>query len=283
MHRASFDLAPDPVKRRSAVDRVSLGYAPRGVDELDDISGMPGRRPGLLTVILWAVLTSAVVSIGLAYAQHFVPLPGLEATATDVPAPELSAISEVAARRLADAHGLQLVVGESRESDDVPEGDVIEQSPAVGEPVAPGGSVTVILSSGPPLVTIPDIHRRTLADGRVALETVGLVPGEVTEGEGEPGTVVATDPAAGERVARGTVIAITAAPEAPPGIEVPDLSTMRAHEARQAIEAAGLTVGRVRRRYDDRRGPDVVLSQEPAAGTRVEPGSEVSFIANEGV
>ncbi len=252
------------------------------MDELDDIRGMPGRRPGIFTVILWAIVTSAAVSIGIAYAQHFVALPGLEPP--DVQAPDLTAISEVAARRLADAYGLQLEVGESQQSEEVPEGQVIEQSPAAGTSIHPGGSITVTLSSGPPLVEVPDVRRRSVDDARVALETLGLSLGEVSEGEGgEPGKVISSDPAAGERVTRGTPIAITAAPEAPPGVEVPDLSQMRAHEARQAIEAAGLTVGRVRRRYDDRRGPNVVLSQEPDAGTRVEPGSEVSFIANEGV
>ncbi len=141
-----------------------------------------------------------------------------------------------------------------------------------------------MLSSGPPLVPVPDLRRRSVDGARSTLEALGLAVGDVSEGEGgEPGKIISTTPAAGEEVAPGTAIAIVAAPEEPPGVAVPDLSRMRAYEARRAIEEAGLTVGRVRRRYDDRRGPNVVLSQEPDAGTRVEPGSEVSFIANEGV
>jgi serine/threonine-protein kinase len=252
------------------------------MSEIDDIGGMPGRRPGLMTVILWAVVTSAAVSIAVAYAQHFVTLPGLEPQ--EVAAPDLTEVSEVAARRLADAHGLSLTVGESRESEDVAEGDVIEQSPGIGEMLPPGGSITVVLSSGPPLVVVPDVRRRTVDEARTTLEALGLAVGTVSEGEGpEPGKIIETDPAAGQSVAPGTAIAITAAPETPPGIPVPDLSDMRAYEARRAIEDAGLEVGRVRRRYDDRRGPNVILSQDPEPGTRVEEGSEVSFVANEGV
>jgi serine/threonine-protein kinase len=85
------------------------------------------------------------------------------------------------------------------------------------------------------------------------------------------------------RVARGATIAITANPETPPGIAVPDLTNLRLGEARRLLQEAGLEAGRVRRRWDDRRGPDVVLSQEPAAGERVEAGTAIEITANEGV
>jgi len=251
------------------------------MDERDSIGGMPGRRPGFATVILWAIVTSAAVSVGIAYAQHFVDLPGLEPAAE--PAPDLTAISVEAARRLTDAHGLVLATGEARESAEVPEGDVVDQTPDIGQLVAPGGTITVVLSSGPALVEVPDLRRRSVDDARATLERLGLVVGTVSEGEGEPGMVVASDPPAGEEVAPGSAIALTAAPEAPPGVDVPDLTGMRLSEARTALEEAGLGVGRVRRRYDDRRGPNRVLSQEPDPGTRVEPGTEIEIIANEGV
>ena len=66
------------------------------------------------------------------------------------------------------------------------------------------------------------------------------------------------------------------------GIEVPKLVGMPFGKAKKAIEAAGLTVGKVRETFDDYKDPWVVLSQAPEPGTRVAKGASIDLVRNEG-
>ena len=84
-------------------------------------------------------------------------------------------------------------------------GIAIAQSPAAGTPIADGSTVRVVLSAGPPPVSVPDVVGRPSAAAESALANTGLrygvtlvaAPGS-TAGYGD-----ATVPAAGrDRAAR---------------------------------------------------------------------------------
>ena len=80
-------------------------------------------------------------------------------------------------------------VGERREpSTTVAEGEVIGTDPPNGFPVSAGLEVFVIISSGPPPVTIPDVQGLLFDTGRLAVERAGLVIGTVTFEGVEPGS-----------------------------------------------------------------------------------------------
>ena len=80
-------------------------------------------------------------------------------------------------------------VAERREpSSEVPEGEIIDTEPAHGFPVSAGLEVFIIISDGPPLVTIPDVQGLLFDTGRLAIEREGLVIGTVTFETVEPGS-----------------------------------------------------------------------------------------------
>ena len=80
-------------------------------------------------------------------------------------------------------------VAERREpSSDVPEGEIIDTDPPHGFPVSAGLEVFIIISDGPPLVTIPDVQGLLFDTGRLAIEREGLVIGTVTFETVEPGS-----------------------------------------------------------------------------------------------
>ena len=80
-------------------------------------------------------------------------------------------------------------VAERREpSSDVPEGEIIDTDPPQGYPVSAGLEVFVIISDGPPLVTIPDVQGLLFDTGRLAIEREGLLVGTVTFEPVEPGS-----------------------------------------------------------------------------------------------
>lgn len=120
----------------------------------------------------------------------------------------------VAGSSLADARaaieGAALTVGDTREevSETVPAGDVISQSPADGT-LFRGDAVTLVVSSGPPLVTVPNVQGKQLADARAELEGRGFKVAVQEVLGGFFGTVRSTDPAAGQSIPKGSTITVT--------------------------------------------------------------------------
>ncbi len=104
------------------------------------------------------------------------------------------------------AEGLVAAV-EPRFSDDVAEGVVIATDPGASAEVARDSTVTVVVSQGPDLVTVPDVSGvATLAEAVAAMEGAGLVAGGVRGPA--VGTPSGTDPGAGQEVRRGSEVDI---------------------------------------------------------------------------
>ncbi|MDP8954239.1 MAG: PASTA domain-containing protein [Actinomycetota bacterium] len=94
----------------------------------------------------------------------------------------------------------------TRFDDEVDQGLVIGTDPGGGASVERGASVTVVVSKGRDLVTVPDIVGKTLDEVNKALEDAGLQPGDASgKAKGRP---FATDPEAGSQVERGTTVDI---------------------------------------------------------------------------
>jgi beta-lactam-binding protein with PASTA domain len=95
----------------------------------------------------------------------------------------------------------------------VPKGEIYRQEPAAGETVARGDTVTFWVSSGPPMVTVPDVVGRSSGDATAALEAEGLVVSiDYVAGWGTyPGDVTEQDPVAGSRLRKGDEVVIKVA------------------------------------------------------------------------
>ena len=96
--------------------------------------------------------------------------------------------------------GADLELGEQTEapSDEVDEGLIFEQQPAAGAAVEPGSEVSVTVSSGPELSTVPNVVGLTAEQAQAELWNAYFDSTVVTVPNNEPeGTVVSTDPPAG--------------------------------------------------------------------------------------
>jgi serine/threonine-protein kinase len=95
----------------------------------------------------------------------------------------------------------------------VPKGEIYRQEPVAGETVTRGDTVTFWVSSGPPVVTVPDVVGRSSGDATAALEAEGFVVSiDFVAGWGEfPGDVVEQDPLAGTRLRKGDEVVIKVA------------------------------------------------------------------------
>jgi beta-lactam-binding protein with PASTA domain/tRNA A-37 threonylcarbamoyl transferase component Bud32 len=91
-------------------------------------------------------------------------------------------------------------------SDTVEKGRVIRVEPGEGEQAPRDSEVSVVVSRGPDLVTIPDVGGMSLEEAVAAIEGAGLTVGDAFgPANGRP---FATDPEAGTQVKRGATVDI---------------------------------------------------------------------------
>ncbi|MET4076946.1 Stk1 family PASTA domain-containing Ser/Thr kinase [Janibacter sp. UYMM211] len=90
----------------------------------------------------------------------------------------------------------------------VPKGSVVSQDPASGGTGVRGDTVTLAVSKGPVMVTIPDVEGKSETDATTALEGAGLAV-KVQRFFGSPlDQVRATSPRAGTSVPKGSTVTI---------------------------------------------------------------------------
>ena len=183
---------------------------------------------------------------------------------------------EVAVRRL-DSAGFQVEVSR-RQSDEVPEGEVIQTDPRPGATVQQGSEVTLIVSSGPRMVNMPPLIglQRNVAEARLEARNLEF---EVTEREDEApaGEVIEQRPAPGQRIAVGTVVQLVVSS----GVEqvtVPDLIGQLRPDAVSGLRGLGLVPQVTEQEVTDRSQQNVVVQQSPGGGTAVDAGSTVGLV-----
>jgi serine/threonine-protein kinase len=123
--------------------------------------------------------------------------------------PDVTGLSQVdATQRLANA-GFR-VAATSEASTDVPAGQVIRTQPGTGTQAAKDSTVTLVISSGPRQVTIPDVVGQSEASATSNLEGAGLKVSVVTvTSPGSAGRVISQTPGGGSRANAGSTVTIT--------------------------------------------------------------------------
>jgi eukaryotic-like serine/threonine-protein kinase len=121
-----------------------------------------------------------------------------------VAVPSLSGSTCAGATTALGAVGLVAQCQKEYTTSGVPTGQVVSWTPNGNVPQ--GTTVTVQISEGPPLVTVPDVTHDSVSAAINALEQVGLVPG--TDQGSLVGKVFATNPAAGASVPEGTTVTL---------------------------------------------------------------------------
>jgi serine/threonine-protein kinase len=86
----------------------------------------------------------------------------------------------------------------------VPAGSVISTTPGAGD-VEPGTTITVVVSLGPVIVSVPDVTGESVAQAQQDLANVGLKVGNIY-GPHDGRSVFSTSPSAGARVPQGTAV-----------------------------------------------------------------------------
>lgn len=131
---------------------------------------------------------------------------------------------------------------------------------------------------------VPDVTGQTAQQAEATLKSAGYTIGTTTEvydDSTDEGRVMSTDPPAGTTAEKGSAINLNIS-KGKGQVEVPDLNGMNADQAKQALTKAGLTASQGTAVASDEVAKDKVATQDPAAGTKVEKGSTVTFSLSSG-
>jgi eukaryotic-like serine/threonine-protein kinase len=236
--------------------------------------GPPRRRrpiwPWVLSILL---LLAAGAAAWFAYTKI---QDQLDANAP-VAVPQVAGIEESLA--VDKIRGAGLVPQVARDfSDDVPKGEVIDQSPAAGERVAKHSNVDITVSKGKETVTVPSVIGKNRDDAISTLVNAGLDPRAFPVASSRPvDTVTGQDPPAGKVVEKGSHVRINYS-SGPAEVDVPSVIGLQFAQASSALQAQGFAVARTN--VDSERPKGEVVDQSPS--DRAQKGATITLSVSKG-
>jgi len=163
-------------------------------------------------------------------------------------------------------------------SDTVPRGQVIDTNPPANSQVPLGSGLTVILSSGPAQVRVPDESGKTRDDAVADLSSLGLQPTTRSQSSDtvDSGTVISTDPSSGTTVAKGSSITVIVSSGSAP-VTMPQVKGKSETDAQSQLVDLGLKVVTQDVAVTDPAQDGVVQAQSPDPGTKLKKGDTVTL------
>jgi serine/threonine-protein kinase len=161
-------------------------------------------------------------------------------------------------------------------SNDFDKGTVMSQTPTGGAQAEPNSAVTLCLSKGVQMVTIPaNITDMTPDEAEQALKDLGFDVQRVDQANAEvdEGNVIGTSPEAGKRAAKGSTVKLYIS-TGPEQVQVPDVRGKQVDEATSILQDKGFNVEVTEVDYPDAR-EGTVLEQDPRENSTVDAGSTV--------
>jgi len=173
------------------------------------------------------------------------------------------------------ALGLDVRVVEVNSEEEV--GDVTGQQPAAGVSVLEGTTVRINVSKGPRPVRVPNVVGLPYPQAESELQRAGFGVTRVDVASDLPeSSVVDQDPDPDTESSRGTTVTLEVS-RGPDFVAVPDVTLEDVTIARQTLEREGFTVREELEDTTDPQSEGIVLAQDPAGGSRAEPGSLVTL------
>lgn len=154
-------------------------------------------------------------------------------------------------------------------------GQVLEQKPEGGVRAARGSEVAIVVGTAEPRLAVPDVVGQPLRDAKTVLENAGFVAGKIDPANAPvQNKVLKQSPNAGAEAERGAAVDLVV--EIPvETAKVPAVEKLPLGEAKKAIAASGLTVGKIT--PDGAGDEQIVIAQSPKAGTEVERKAAVDL------
>lgn len=275
---------PASLPRRRAKRGFSWGPVAAAFAIVTLVAGLTLASPSLVKLFLTPARSNSLSSP--------TPVPAPTPPPTSVPTaaalalvPGVTGMLPMDARLLIEGQGLVYREDPREDSNDVPEGRVLRQTPPPGRSASQGSAVTVTISLGPAMVRVPAVTELNVVQAESRLKDVGLKASfrEAWSATVPAGMVFQQEPAPGALISRGSPVTLTAS-KGKEKVAVPNVVGLSEDKAQRAIQQAGLR----NFLYVNYQGHDVlpdsalvkvcvgcVLSVTPSPGEMVELGTEI--------
>ena len=232
-----------------------------------DPSKEPPQRHKATYVLLALAVIAALVLVGLAGKAM---LGGSTAAAT-VTVPSVVNLTQNQAVTSLQSAGFVPQVSTAASSA-VPKGSVIIQNPQAGAQRPRKSTVKITVSTGPGQVPVPDVTGFTTASAQAAIQTAGLVVGQVVsvdDSSVNKGNVISTVPAANSTVAAGSTVVLKVASGK---VKVPNVVGSNRSDAQQTLTNARLTYTT---QFVDSSLPEGTVLGQTHTGEIVDTGTQI--------
>ncbi|MEU0389559.1 Stk1 family PASTA domain-containing Ser/Thr kinase [Streptomyces chartreusis] len=191
-------------------------------------------------------------------------------------APNFVGETQQNARKLADNADLKLTFSK-KPCENQTKGNICDQDPKAGTDVQKGDTISLVVSTGAPKVTVPDVTGLTYEKAKASLEDKGFVVDQKTEeSDRTPGVVIKQDPKGDTDQEKGSTITLTVAKEAEKST-VPDVLGQSCDQAKAQMTASNLVGNCTEVETDDDNQVGKVIATTPQAGTSVDKNSSVNI------
>jgi eukaryotic-like serine/threonine-protein kinase len=195
--------------------------------------------------------------------------------------PSLVGMTVEQARSAVRARGLSLDVEDRLYNDKIPANAVVSQMPAAGTSIKPRQQVHVLLSLGPPRVTVPDLIGRSLRAARITAVERGLTIGDIAAlhwQQDQPNQVVAQDPPpATTDLQTPAVNFLVSLGPMPVAYLCPDFQGKPVGVVRAELQQAGFQNISVSQIQTSGAPQGAILQQLPLPGSKVTPDTAFEF------
>ncbi|WP_066360049.1 Stk1 family PASTA domain-containing Ser/Thr kinase [Herbidospora mongoliensis] len=225
-------------------------------------------------ILIPLLIIGAFVWVGLS----FISSPGDGDKVVTIPVPVIEDQPKAEAEAALTKEGFK-VTTEEEFNEDYKKGRAIRTEPGAGEQLEKGSAVKLFVSKGVETIAVPDVTGKNREDAIAELTAAGL---KFTIGfensSAKQGTVIKSDPAAGEEVNKGSRVKLIMPTEL---LEVPTVTTLTVDDARQTLEEAGFRVN-ISEQPSDVVPRGIVIDQTPAGGSKQAPKRTITLVVSSG-
>ncbi|RBY92296.1 Stk1 family PASTA domain-containing Ser/Thr kinase [Blastococcus sp. TBT05-19] len=250
------------------------GYGTYGDDWDDEEQRRRKRRIIAVVAVVGLLLLAGAVALALSLRSDE-PDP-----VAQVSVPSVVNLPEPEARQ--QIEGARLTVGDvtTEAHPTVPEGSVVETTPAAGVRVDEGADVDLVVSSGPDTLQIPGVEGLTEEQARANLEQAGFTNvgrRSVESVEVDEGRVVSVSPEEGTQAGRNQAITLNVSTGT---VEMPNVVNQTEQQARAALQELGIGGGQIETQNaeNDSVPEGTVIETDPAAGSDVGADDVITLV-----
>ena len=298
--------AKSPVTRYDGHQKNNNRVLKEEEEELDSINSKWEKA-----VIIGSIIVAIALTFGIIYlaARFFgitdlfnsqpeaTPSPTITATSAPTPTPTTAPVGTIKMPNLKgytfeDAENLLklksddfTVILEREDYSNEPKGTVINQYPVAEVDVLMDATIKLTISAGPEPIVLRPVMGMTQEEATQYLTSTGfvVVPSYESNDDLENGSVIRTEPAAGETVFEGdTITLVVSTGKNPTYVTMISILGKTIDEARAALEAEGLVLGEISRDASDAYPEGKIIRQDVANGKEVLSGTAVNIVVSSG-